>query len=96
MGQGVVIIECPKIGQELFGKRAQFDVGFLRPPLEKVERRVGVDAVHHHQDALDLLNDGPVRRDLGDGVADERFAILGRELPVVERPTEDAPGIVGI
>jgi len=28
---------------------------------------------------------------------DERaFAILGRELPVVERPAEDAPGIVGI
>jgi len=28
---------------------------------------------------------------------DERaFAILGRELPLAERPAEDAPGIVGI
>ena len=45
-------------------------------------RRVGVDAIDNHLDALDLFDDGPVGCDLGDGVADERFALLGWECHV--------------
>ena len=41
--------------------------------------RVGVDAIDNHQDALDLFDDGPVGCDVGDGFADERFALLGWE-----------------
>ena len=33
--------------------------------------------IDNHQDALDLFDDGPVPRDLGDGVAYKRFALLG-------------------
>ena len=43
-------------------------LGCLRPPFKEVERRVGVDAIDNHQDALDLFDDGPVGCDVGDGL----------------------------
>jgi hypothetical protein len=58
--QRVVVIKCPEIGQQLFGNRAQFDVAFLRAPFEEIERSVGVNTIDHHQDALDLFDDGAV------------------------------------
>jgi hypothetical protein len=43
----------------LFGQSAELDVGFLRPPLEQVERRAGVNPIDPRQDSLDLFDNGP-------------------------------------
>ena len=56
---------------DLLGENTQFDVGFLGPPLEQLERGVCADPVDEHQHALGLFDAAPRLGDLGDRLTDD-------------------------